>query len=50
MEKLAEELHLLAELDQRHNELLRQLDELDKQIEAVLNLWTSQRETQAKAA
>ena len=32
------------ELDQRHDELLRELDELDKQIEAVLAIWLAERE------
>ena len=35
MEKYADELKLLGELDERHDELLRELDELDKQVEAV---------------
>jgi hypothetical protein len=50
MEKYADELKLLVELDERHDELLRQLDELDKQVEAILALWTAEREGQRKAA
>jgi hypothetical protein len=44
------ELELLTELDGRHDELLRELEELDKQVEAVLALWLADRETQSKAA
>ena len=50
MEKYADEFKLLAELDERHDELLRQLDDLDKQVEAVLALWLAEREVQLKAA
>jgi hypothetical protein len=50
MEKHAEELKLLVELDERHDELLRQLDDLDKQVEAVLALWLAEREARRKAA
>lgn len=50
MEDYAKELTLLKELDQRHDELLRQLDELDKQVEAALSLWTAQRQGQRVAA
>jgi hypothetical protein len=46
MEEYANELKLLVELEQRHDELLRQLDELDKRVEAALALWTAQRDTQ----
>ena len=50
MEKLAEELKLLMELDERHDALLRELDELDKRVEGVLALWLAEREVQRKAA
>ena len=50
MEKHADELKLLVELDERHDELLRDLDELDKQVEAVLTLWLSEREARPEAA
>ena len=41
MENSREELTLLAELEEQHDDLLRQLDDLDKQIEAVLAEWTA---------
>jgi hypothetical protein len=50
MEEYARELTLLQELDDRHDELLRQLDELDKRVEATLVLWTAGREGQREAA
>ena len=50
MERYVDELKLLAELDERHDELLRQLEELDKEIEAVLALWLAQREVPLKVA
>ena len=50
MEKYPEELKLLVELDERHDELLRDLDELDKQIEAVLAHWLAEREIRLEAA
>jgi hypothetical protein len=50
MEKYASELKLLVELDERHDELLRELDELDKQVEAVLALWLAEREARLDAA
>ena len=50
MEKYTTELKLLAELEQRHDEVLQQLDDLDKQVEAVLALWTAQREGRLEAA
>lgn len=50
MEKYADELKLLGELDERHDELLRELDELDKQVEAVLALWLAEREARLNAA
>ncbi len=50
MEKYADELKLLVELDERHDELLRELDELDKQVEAVLALWLAEREARLEAA
>ena len=43
MEKYADELKLLVELDERHDELLRELEELDKQVEAVLAHWLAER-------
>ncbi len=43
MDKYAEDLKLLVELDERHDELLRELDDLDKQVEAVLALWLAER-------
>ena len=49
-EKYADELRLLVELDQRHDELLRDLDDLDKQVEAILALWLAEREARLKAA
>ena len=50
MEKYADELKLLVELDERHDELLRELDELDKQVEAVLTLWLAERDARLEAA
>jgi hypothetical protein len=50
MEKYATELKLLLELDERHDEVLRQIDALDKQVQEVLALWTEQREEQKEAA
>ena len=50
MEKHVDELKLLAELDARHDELLQDLDELDKQIEDVLAFWTAEREARQQAA
>ncbi len=50
MEKYAEELKLLGELDERHDELLRELDELDQQVEAVLSFWLAEREARLEAA
>ena len=50
MEKFVEEFKLLVELDQRHDELLRELDELDKRVEAVLALWLAEREAHLEAA
>ena len=50
MEKYADELKLLVELDERHDELLRELDKLDKQIETVLALWLADREVRLEAA
>jgi hypothetical protein len=50
MEKYTEELKLLVELDERHDELLRELDDLDKQVEAVLALWLAEREARPEAA
>jgi hypothetical protein len=50
MEKYADELRLLVELDQRHDELLRELEELDRQVEAVLALWLAEREARREAA
>ena len=50
MDKYAEELKLLVELDERHDELLRELDDLDKQVEAVLALWLAERSARLEAA
>jgi len=50
MGKYAEELQLLVELDERHDELLRELDHLDKQVESVLALWLAEREARLKKA
>ncbi|MEI8375112.1 MAG: hypothetical protein WCJ35_20010 [Planctomycetota bacterium] len=50
MEKYADELKLLVELDERHDELLRELDDLDKRVESVLTLWLADREARLKAA
>ena len=50
MEKFPDELKLLVELDERHDELLRELDELDKRVEAVLTLWLAERESRLGAA
>jgi len=50
MQGYANELKLLIELEQRHDELLRQLDDLDKRVEAVLAFWTAQREGRREAA
>jgi hypothetical protein len=50
MEKYAEELKLLVELDERHDELLRELDDLDKKVETVLALWLAEREARLEAA
>jgi hypothetical protein len=50
MERRGDELTLLLELDERHDKLLQELDELDKQVEAVLELWLRQREASSEAA
>ena len=50
MEKYADELKLLVELDERHDELLRELDELDKRVEAVLAVWLGGRQPDRSAA
>ncbi len=50
MENNTAELTQLMELDERHDELLRQIDELDKQVAAVLAQWTAERAAQQKAA
>ncbi len=39
MENYVAELALLADLDERHDDLLERLDELDKRIEGVLQRW-----------
>ena len=44
MENFTAETQLLVELEERHDKVLQQLDELDKQIEAVLAQWTANRE------
>jgi hypothetical protein len=50
MENYSDELKLLVELDERHDELLRELDALDKQVEAVLVQWLTERDQLSKAA
>ena len=50
MEQYADELKLLVELDERHDELLRELDELDKQVETVLASGLAEREARLEAA
>jgi hypothetical protein len=50
MNKYPDELKLLVELDERHDELLRELDDLDKQVETVLAVWLADREARLKAA
>ena len=50
MEKYGTELKLLAELDERHDELLRELGELDQHVESVLASWLSDREDRLKKA
>ena len=48
MENHSAELKLLLELDERHDELLRQIDDLDKQVAAVLAQWTADRDEHAR--
>jgi hypothetical protein len=50
MENYSDELKLLVELDARHDELLRELEELDRQVEAVLTQWLAERDARAHAA
>ncbi len=50
MEKHADELKLLVELDQRHDDLLRELDKLDREVEAVLVHWLAERDSRQEAA
>jgi hypothetical protein len=51
MNDYAKELDALLDLDTRHDDLLRRLEELDKQVEAVLSQWLTQREgTEARTA
>jgi len=50
MENLAEDFNLLIELDERHDALLQDLDELDRQVEAVLATWLTEREVRREAA
>jgi len=42
------ELDCLMELEQRHDDLLRRLEELDRRVERVLADWTSCRGDQAQ--
>ena len=49
MENYSNELKLLVELDERHDELLRDLEELDQRVEAVLARWTADRDVDAQA-
>jgi hypothetical protein len=39
MDNLAERLDLLLDLDSRHDELLKSIDDLDKKVEKVLAVW-----------
>ncbi len=50
MEKYGTELKLLTELDERHDELLHELGELDQQVESVLACWLADREERLKKA
>jgi hypothetical protein len=50
MEKYTAELKELIDLEARHDELLRQIDDLDKQVAAVLALWTAEREGRREVA
>jgi uncharacterized protein YdcH (DUF465 family) len=50
MEKYPDELKLLVELDERHDKLLQELDDLDKRIETVLAVWLAEREVRGEAA
>ena len=50
MEKYGTELKLLAELDDRHDELLHELEALDKRVESVLVSWLADREARLKAS
>jgi hypothetical protein len=44
MDNYAPQLELLVELENRHDELLQRLADLDKQVEQVLKEWLSVRE------
>ena len=50
MENYTKVLKLLVDLEERHDDLLVRLEELDKQVEAVLVLWLNERERPKKAA
>ncbi len=50
MDNPTSHLEALVELDQRHDELLRRLDDLDKQVEKVLKEWLSARQPVASPA
>jgi len=50
MENYTKVLKLLIELDERHDDLLLRLEELDKQVDAALVLWLSERGGPKKAA
>lgn len=50
MDNRCPELETLLDLENRHEELLQRLDELDKQVEKVLAEWSTQREMPATVA
>jgi tetrahydromethanopterin S-methyltransferase subunit G len=41
---------LLVELEERHDDLLRRLDDLDKRVEKVLGEWSPRREPASQSA
>ncbi len=47
MDAYKDQLESLAELDSRHDELLRRLDELDARVEQVLAQWLAERQEPA---
>jgi hypothetical protein len=50
MEKYSQELKQLMDLEARHDELLRQIDDLDRQVATILAQWTAEREVRQKVA